>query len=54
MNHLNEKLRVIRTQKAVLTKKMKEETNREKLMKFAVEIQELTKEEKECLRKLGE
>ena len=53
MNQLNERLRVVKNQIAYLKKEMKQETDRNKLMNMALDIQELKLEEEDLLRKLG-
>ena len=52
-NHLEERLEVIRNQKSMLRLRMKEETDRKKLMKLTDDFRELTKEENDCLSKMG-
>lgn len=53
VNELEETLRVIRTQKTALQQKLKTEYDRKKMMELANKIRLLSKEENECLRKLG-
>ena len=57
VNQLNEQLRAIRTQKAMLQKELKEEQgkrkyNQKRLMNLAIDIQQLSEEEEKLLRKL--
>lgn len=57
VNQLNEQLRAIRTQKAMLQKELKEEQgkrkyNQKRLMNLAIDIQQLSDEEEKLLRKL--
>lgn len=57
VNQLNEQLRAIRTQKAMLQKELKKEQgkrkyNQKRLMNLAIDIQQLSDEEEKLLRKL--
>lgn len=52
-NALEENLGVIQRQKAELKRRMKTETNRDKLMKIACDIRDLSIEERKILNKLG-
>ena len=57
VNQLNEQLRAIRTQKAMLQKELKKEQgkrkyNQKRLMNLAIDIQQLSEEEEKLLRKL--
>ena len=57
VNQLNEQLRAIRIQKAMLQKELKEEQgkrkyNQKRLMNLAIDIQQLSEEEEKLLRKL--
>ena len=53
VNGLEQKLGIIQRQKAVLKKALPKETNRQKRMEIALQLLELTKEEREILRSLG-
>ena len=53
MNVLNEKLAIIRRQKAMLKKKMNNEEDGKKRVKIAEQIAMLNVEEKEVLKVLG-
>ena len=53
MNEVEETLAFVRRQKAVLKASMKKETDRKKLSEMSDDLQLLSKEEDELLRRLG-